>query len=108
MANHHVGANEYRYQKNRAAYRARCEREDTPCMWCLGPIMWSPPFPYHKKAFTVEHLVSRVEGGSRDDPANWGCAHYSCNSRFLNRPRGPGPTPVNPTTVQNPKSQEWP
>lgn len=103
--NHNVGFNERKYRKDKAAYKARCEREGVPCMWCLEPINYHPPLPTHPKAFSVEHLIHRSRGGTRDDPANWGPAHFGCNSS-----RGDRDTPRLHTqrTVLDPKSEEWP
>lgn len=118
MSNNNVGYNERRYRRLRAIFRDDCRRNDVGCCWTVNgtcrypgqPIAWEDP-PRTPRTFTVEHLTPRSLGGSRDDPANWACSHYGCNSargngttRGLGTRRTTRPTP----TPTDPHSETWP
>jgi len=60
-----------------------------PCILCGQPIDYSLPHD-HPEAFTVEHRKPwSTHPELREDPANLGPAHASCNKRRGNRAQPP-------------------
>lgn len=118
MPNNNVGHNERLYRKRRAIYRDACRAADVACYWAAygtcryqgEAIHWDAP-PRDPRSFSVEHRHPRSLGGSRDDPANWECAHYGCNSARGNgvtRGLGTRRTTTHTPTGTDPHSEDWP
>ena len=78
MTNNNVYHNERAARIQRARYKEQCRRDNQPCMHCRERILYAAPAT-EPLSFTIEHLLSRREGGARDDPNNWGPAHRRCN-----------------------------
>lgn len=72
--------------KATAPYRRACRLLDVPCSLCGQPIDYAA-HPNARRAFTVDHVISLLNGGPPLDPRNWRPAHRGCNSREGNRMR---------------------
>lgn len=72
--------------KATAPFRRACEQAGAHCSLCGGPIDYLA-HPNARHAFTVDHIVSLLNGGAPLDPRNWRPAHRGCNAREGNRMR---------------------
>ena len=104
MTNHSVGHNDRLYRRHREALRQHCQTNQIGCHLCGKPIDFNSRIPA-KWSFTVDHILSRAEGGARDDPHNMAPAHYWCNADR-------GDTPLAEYLARrarhDPKSEQWP
>lgn len=76
-------------RKSKAARKRLWAAQNQPCVRCGQPIDYSLPWD-DLQAVTEEHIVPwSTNPDLRDDPANLGPAHASCNKSRGNRPAAP-------------------
>lgn len=81
------------WQRERAAFKDECKRNNTPCWLCSGskgPIDYTST--HEPLSFTVDHVQPTSLGADPMRKSQWRPAHMSCNSSRGNTTRGMFPT----------------
>lgn len=79
------------WDRERTAYRARCQAANATCWLCRGLIQYDAE-PRTPLSFSVDHVDPTSLGGDVMRQDLWRPAHYGCNSSRGNTTRGQYPT----------------
>lgn len=79
------------WERERAAFKAECRRNNLPCWLCRKPIDYDAT-PRTPGSFSADHVTPISLGGDSLRRANLKPAHYGCNAARGNTTRGQFPT----------------